>query len=163
MINIDLPGGIFNYRVAGVCIHDGHVLTHKSRAEDVYALPGGRVEIMESSEDALCREMREELGVVIHVERLLWVMKNVYEYQCQYCHELGLYFLMTLDGAAGIYDTSRTMACLDAPELTLQWLPLANLSSFTLLPPPLVQRLSDLPATPQHILDDRTAPRLPSG
>ena len=158
MINIDLPGGTFNYRVAGVCIHDGHVLTHKSRAEDFSALPGGRVEIMESSEDALHREMREELGIDIRVERLLWVMENLYEYQGHYGHELGLYYLMTLDGAAEFYDISRTFRCLDAPDLTLQWLPLAGLSSVELLPPMLAKRLSDLPPTPQHILDVRFVP-----
>lgn len=163
MINIDLPGGIFNYRAGGVCIHDGYVLTHKNVAEDYYALPGGRVEIMESSAAALRREMREELGVDVQVERLLWVIESLYADEGIFEHVLGLYYLMTLDGEAGIYDTSRTIRCLDAPELTLQWLPLAGLSSVRLLPPLLVNRLTNLPPTPQHILDDRTAPRPPSG
>ncbi len=163
MIDFDLSGGHFTYRVAGVCLHDGCVLTHKNQAEDFYALPGGRVEILEFSEAALCREMREELGVDIRIERLLWVIENVFTYEGRSCHELGLYYLMSLDlrsrdDAPGIYDTSRSMRCLDEPDLTLQWLTLADLSSFKLLPTPLSHRLTELPASPQHIMhEDHTS------
>lgn len=154
MISFGVSGARFTYRVAGVCIHDGHVLTHKSDMDDFYALPGGRVEIMESSEDALRREMREELGVGIRIERLLWIIENLFTYEGHASHELGLYYLMSLDGADSFYDKSKAIRCLDAPHLTLQWLPLAELRSFKVLPTLLTSRLFDLPSTPQRILHE---------
>ncbi len=154
MISVSLSGGHFNYRVAGVCIHDGYVLTHKNQFEDLYALPGGRVEILESSEAALRREMREELGVDIRVERLLWVIENLYSYQGSLGHELGLYYLMSLEGPRGIYDRTHPMRCLDAPELTLQWLPMAGLPGVKLLPALLTPLLRELPASPRHMLHE---------
>lgn len=154
MISFDVSGARFTYRVAGVCIHNGYVLTHKSEMDDFYALPGGRVEILEFSEDALRREMREELGVEIHLERLLWIIENLFIYEGRQRHELGLYYLMSLDGAEGLYDKHKTIRCLDAPHLTLQWLPLSELHDFKLLPTLLTSRLFDLPSTLQRILHE---------
>lgn len=154
MISFDVSGARFTYRVAGVCIHASHVLTHKSDAEDFYALPGGRVELLESSEGALRREMREELGVDIRVERLLWIIENLFTYERHASHELCLYYLMTLDGPDSLHNNDQIIRCLDAPELTFQWLPLAELRSFTLLPTPLTSRLLDLPPTPQRIFHE---------
>ncbi|MDO5504265.1 MAG: (deoxy)nucleoside triphosphate pyrophosphohydrolase [Actinomycetia bacterium] len=60
---------------AAVALKDGHVLacrraTHKS-AGGKWEFPGGKVEPGESPEEALARELREELGVHADVGRLL--------------------------------------------------------------------------------------------
>lgn len=154
MIDFDVSGARFMYRVSGVCIHDDHVLTHKSDLDDFYALPGGRVEILESSEDALCREMREELNAEIHVERLLWVVEYLFTYEGRANHALAFHYLMSFNGSDSLYDTRQIIRCLDAPELTFQWLPLASLSKVKLLPTLLASRLLDLPSTPQRILHE---------
>ena len=36
---------VFNYRVAGIWIENGHVLLHRDVNESQWSLPGGRVEI----------------------------------------------------------------------------------------------------------------------
>jgi ADP-ribose pyrophosphatase YjhB (NUDIX family) len=56
--------------VAGVWLKDDHVLLQGAAGEDFWALPGGRVEIMERAEYALHRELREELALnSVAVER----------------------------------------------------------------------------------------------
>ncbi len=55
---------------AGLLVHAGEVLLcHRSASRrwypDVWDLPGGHIEPGESAEDALVRELREELGIVI--------------------------------------------------------------------------------------------------
>jgi phosphoglycolate phosphatase-like HAD superfamily hydrolase len=53
----------------GALIHDGNgqilmIRTHKWG--DRWGIPGGKIERGESSTDALCREIREETGIVLH-------------------------------------------------------------------------------------------------
>ena len=53
--------------VAGVLERDGRILICQRRADQAHALkwefPGGKIEAGESSEAALVRELREELGI----------------------------------------------------------------------------------------------------
>jgi 8-oxo-dGTP diphosphatase len=53
--------------VAGVLRREGRVLVCRRRADQPHALkwefPGGKVEPMESLDEALSRELREELGI----------------------------------------------------------------------------------------------------
>ena len=58
----------FNYRVVGIVFNKTHVLLHRAEEDNFWALPGGRVELLEPSKDALKREMQEELGVEVRVE-----------------------------------------------------------------------------------------------
>ncbi|MDO4948744.1 MAG: (deoxy)nucleoside triphosphate pyrophosphohydrolase [Bacteroidales bacterium] len=59
---------------AAIFIRDGRVLsTQRGYGEwkDWWEFPGGKIEPGESAEDALKREIREEMGTDIAVERLL--------------------------------------------------------------------------------------------
>ncbi len=95
MISVRIGAGLFNLRAAGVWIDDGHVLLQGDAREDFWALPGGRVELMEPAEVALRRELREELafGEQTEIGRLLWVVQNFFHTPAWgAAHELGLYF-----------------------------------------------------------------------
>src|SRR2546422_9456677 len=64
--------------VSGVLIGDGVVLVERRRADDdadpgLVLLPGGHVEIGESLDQALKREMREELGITVEKITLIRV------------------------------------------------------------------------------------------
>jgi len=66
--------------VGGVILHDSKVLLllRKSPPEaGFWSLPGGRVELMELVEDALVRELKEELGVEVEIESLLCVTNHI--------------------------------------------------------------------------------------
>ncbi len=64
--------------VSGIIISEGKVLVEKRRTDDaadpgLIAIPGGHVEIGESVEDAIVREMREELGIAVKKTRFIGV------------------------------------------------------------------------------------------
>lgn len=85
--------------VVGILLKENKFLVeHRSPNEDVdpdiFCLPGGHVKLNESKEDALKREMREELG--IEVEETKFVCRNFYvasngEIQNAYCYLITKY------------------------------------------------------------------------
>ncbi len=65
----------FNYRVGAICKHDNKILILQNKGEDFWYVPSGRVKMLENSEDALKRELAEEIGVPIKRKRLIWSVK----------------------------------------------------------------------------------------
>lgn len=155
MISVLLGDVRFNYRVGGVCITGGRVLAVCYNGdESVWTLPGGRVETLEISSVALVRELREELGVAVTLDRLLWVVENLFTWEDGHpCHELGLYYAVTLPPHSAWLDTTHDFDGQDgATRLTFRWIPLAALETFPLWPRFLRTQLSQLPAHPEHIV-----------
>ncbi|GAB90160.1 NUDIX hydrolase [Gordonia rhizosphera] len=64
--------------VAGVVIDDyGRILVIKRRDDGTWQIPGGVLELDESIEDGVKREIEEESGIVVRVGRLSGVYKNL--------------------------------------------------------------------------------------
>lgn len=85
--------GRFNYRVAGILIHQNQLLVMTDERSPYYYLPGGRVSMSEVSTEAIKREIKEELEVEVEVSRLLWVVENFFTEQQsgEQFHEIGMY------------------------------------------------------------------------
>ena len=90
--------GRFNYRVAGVLIHENRLLVMTDERSPYYYLPGGRVSMNEESTMAIKREIKEELDVEVEATQLLWIVENFFvEQQSQeQFHEIGMYYLLQL-------------------------------------------------------------------
>ncbi len=93
--------GAFNYRVAAIIRRGDKLLAMREEEIGNWYLPGGRVKLHEPLEDALCREVREELALSARVIRPLWLVENFYRMDTQGekdvpFHELCVYFLVEL-------------------------------------------------------------------
>ena len=86
---------IFSYRVGGLLIHNGKILLQKPKGDD-YAVIGGHVGSMETTEDALKREYREELKAEIETERLLAIGEIFFNWGNMPCHQICLYYKIRL-------------------------------------------------------------------
>lgn len=66
---------ILNASAAFVVNDAGEILClrRKDRMDEVWGLPGGMMEVGESAEEAMRREVREETGLEVNVERFLGV------------------------------------------------------------------------------------------
>jgi 8-oxo-dGTP pyrophosphatase MutT (NUDIX family) len=152
---LDLGQPHFGHRVAGVCLKDGRVLLHRSEMDDFWSLPGGHIQLFESSGEALRREMREELGIEIRVGRLLWVVESFFRYQGERQHELGLYCLMHLPPDSPFHQHEGPFSGdEEGLHLELRWFPCDAdlLARLPVLPIFLQQALTSIPDAPQHII-----------
>jgi ADP-ribose pyrophosphatase YjhB (NUDIX family) len=148
----------FTYRVGGILIHHEHVLCETTSKEDFWSLPGGRAELGESASVTLLREMQEELGVVMKIERLLYVVENFFTDPNDAWHELGLYFLMTAPANSYLYRSLETIMRVDevGNHLRFDWLPIAQLEAFALYPPLFQKALQEIPEHTVHIEEHRS-------
>lgn len=88
----------FNYRVCAMMIADGKILAMQDERSPYYYLPGGRVKIGETAENAVIREVQEELGITPKIIRPLWLNQAFFteEIDNLHYHELCIYFLMDI-------------------------------------------------------------------
>ena len=96
IVSFGAGGRTFNFRAAAVIIDSSRILLHRADYEDFWSLPGGRVEMLEDSREALRREMLEELGEEVQIGRLVWVGENFFEFLGLDFHEMGMYFEVSL-------------------------------------------------------------------
>ena len=54
----------FNYRVCAIILNDGKILAMHDERSPYFYLPGGRVKLGETAEDAVIRELKEELNII---------------------------------------------------------------------------------------------------
>ena len=144
----------FHYRVGAVVIRDRHVLLMKAGSEDFWFVPGGRIEMGETAERALEREVREELGVAGQVGRLLWTNENFFRMKETLMHEVGLYFEVSLAKDAHRDLTARiTGSEGDGASFECAWHPLDSLRRIQVVPRFLVRGLARLPDVPEHVVE----------
>jgi ADP-ribose pyrophosphatase YjhB (NUDIX family) len=153
MIEFRAATGRFALRVAGVALHHERVLLCQLVGEGYWFLPGGRANLLETTEAALKREMQEELATPIHVGRLLWIVENFFqEHYAEPHHELGFYYLMRFPPRSPLYRMAEPFRCKDeADKVVVQWHSLSALPTLPLYPVFLRQGLVSLPAGIKHV------------
>lgn len=71
-------GGILNIRVGAIIMKDGKLLmVGNERADYLYSV-GGRIKFGETAEEAIVREVLEETGVKMEIDRLGFVQENYF-------------------------------------------------------------------------------------
>jgi ADP-ribose pyrophosphatase YjhB (NUDIX family) len=161
MVSFASDGTRFHYCVDGVCIHQEHVLLCRAGQSDYWFTPGGRVELGETSQQALSREMQEELGEDVAVGRLLWIVENLFLMGAEPTHELALMYAITLPPTSPFLDLAHERVTMDAgTTLTLRWFPLATLAEVELRPAFLRSAFQQLPEQTTHVVCDERGDRV---
>lgn len=144
----------FNYRVAAVFIHDGHALLHRGMTTGgFWTLPGGRPELYEPSQHAIVREMQEEMGLLIEIQRLLWVVENFFVYEGEQAHELSFFYLTKFSEDSGYEDVNKEFTGFEGDiPIVFRWFPVDKLAELPLYPSFLRTSLTKLPDHPVHLI-----------
>lgn len=136
-VTFKTPEGRFNYRVCAILLHNGKLLAMHDEVSPYYYLPGGRVLLHETAEEAIVRELREELDIKAAIVRPLWLCQSFFteDVKQERFHELCLYFLMDASHT-GLFDRGERFILHEGSKHTLrfEWLPLERLKDEYLYP-----------------------------
>lgn len=88
----------FNFRVCAMIINNDKILAMHDDRSPYYYLPGGRVKMGETADEAVIREVKEELGITLKIIRPLWLNQSFFKEEVDNLnyHELCIYFLMDI-------------------------------------------------------------------
>ena len=146
-ISFNVEGGKFNYRVCAVIISDDRLLAMHDDRSPYYYLPGGRVALGERAEDAVIREVREELGVTPEIVRPLWLNQAFFTEDVDGIryHELCIYFLMDISNT-DLLERGDAFTLTEGKHThTFEWLAFDRLKDEYFYPIFLKKQIFDLP------------------
>ncbi|OGD32284.1 hypothetical protein A3C91_00820 [Candidatus Azambacteria bacterium RIFCSPHIGHO2_02_FULL_52_12] len=115
-----------------VIVRDGALLLCKQKTKKYYFLPGGHVEFGESSENALKREIKEELGASVSSLKLIGIVENRFGVGKGKRHEINFVYSARL-GAANVKSVED--------HIEFFWKDIRSLVKENLKPPPLKKKL----------------------
>ncbi|MCP5455387.1 MAG: NUDIX domain-containing protein [Thermotogae bacterium] len=143
----------FNCRAVGIILKNNKVLVHREINEkNFWTLPGGRVEFLESSEDALKREMAEELSEQVIGSELIFIEENFFERRNNKFYQLGIYYKTEFDKESSIYNLdSFTIKDDTQREIFFKWIDIEDLENEPLFPEFLRRELKNITYEPKHI------------
>lgn len=87
-INVKIAGIDFVCRSCAVVVNDDKILFQKRKNDKYWALPGGKIEVLETTKDAVRRELQEELDIKdISVGDVVSVTENFFEWDGNRVHQ----------------------------------------------------------------------------
>ena len=152
--------GAFNYRAAAIIVHDGHILVLQDEGIPHDYLPGGRVHLGEPAEDALARELREELDIAPPPHRLVFMAESFFTISDVRYHEIALYYLM--DAPEELLSRGESFTRVEGSEVHhFRWVRFEELRNMSFFPVFLKERIFSLPDTPEFLsMDSDRSPSL---
>lgn len=137
----------FNYRVCAMIISENRILAMRDERSPYFYLPGGRVKIGETAEQAVVREIWEELGVTLKIARPLWLNQAFFTEDVDgiHYHELCIYFLMDISNT-DLSERSSSFTLTEGKHThTFEWLEFDRLKDEYFYPIFLKNEIFDLP------------------
>ena len=117
--------GVINIRVGAIITKDNHVLMVRNNRDNFFYSVGGRIQFGETAEQAVKREVREELGFEMEIDRLGFICEAYFygtigDKQERLIYEPAFYFYMIVPDDFEL--ESKTFLEDGSPEY-LEWVP----------------------------------------
>lgn len=119
----------FNYRVCAIIIDNGRILVMGDKSLPYFYLPGGRVKMGETAEEAVLRECSEELDAKPEIIRPLWLNQAFFTEDVKNIrfHELCVYFLMDISKTDILLRGNEFSVSENGRKHEYKWLPFEKL------------------------------------
>ncbi len=136
----------FGVRVSALIIQEGKIYLAKSPKEEYYTI-GGAIHFGELTEEAVQREVREEIGIEVIVEKLAFVVENHFTLEGKDFHQIEFQYLVTplSEPNHQMKESGQVRDC--------QWVSLDDLESINLNPAFLKQALTKLEGPVRHVIN----------
>ena len=145
--------GRFNYRVSAVILRDDCLLTVKDNLYSYSYLPGGRVKMGETTENAMAREIQEELQAKLKVVRPLWFCEDFFveEDTQERFHEICVYYLVDGSGLP-----EGDFAYTEGERINrFNWTKIEDVKNMRLYPVFIGKRIAALPEHTEMIIEGK--------
>ena len=134
---------VFGVRATALILQKGKLLVTKDKGK--YYTIGGAIQVNEKTEDAVVREVKEELGVKAQAGELAFVVENRFEQAGVHFHNIEFHYFVDLLERAPL-----TMQE-DAKRLPCRWIALNQLHTVPLKPTFLKTALPEWNGQLRHI------------
>ena len=116
---------VLNLRVGAIITRGNQVLMVKNSRDEYYYSVGGRIQVGETSEQAVLREVAEELGVPLEIDRLGFIHENYFygtlgDERRRQIYEVCFFYYMKVP--EGFAPRCRSVTA-DGLSETVEWLP----------------------------------------
>ncbi|MDE7182459.1 MAG: NUDIX domain-containing protein [Clostridia bacterium] len=147
--------GIFSVRVRAIIINDGRLLAMHDDVSPYYYLIGGKVEINETCEAAILREVYEELDICAQIVRPVFFAQNFYtdDLDKQKYHEICLYYLLDISKTDLLSRGDKFVMHEGKHTLSFEWLEINELKDKYLYPLFIKTEVQNLPDNLKFILE----------
>ncbi len=126
-----VDGMKLNVRSGIIIIKDNKILLHKNDNKDNYCLPGGGVKFLESSEEAVIREIKEETNLDIKVDEFVTTIESLFEKDGIKFHEI--YFIYKGSFIKDI-DTNKIIKNVEGKPIKYGFVDLDKIEDYYILP-----------------------------
>lgn len=142
----------FGLRTVGIALQNGNILIQREKGGSEYALPGGTVKLGETTEETLIREFKEETGVDITINRLIWTEENFWSYKGKKQQGVAFYYLIEIPDNNEIPDSGEFISQKDNCNVMLGWVPVENLNNLTVYPEFIKREINNIGANIKHFI-----------
>lgn len=133
-INVRIDNYIFNSRAVGIIIDNNRILFQKKVNDKYWALPGGKIKVFETGEDAIKRELMEELGIdECSVVRMHSISENFFEFSGDKYHQYIFSYIVNISKDSYIYEND-VFNSKEEKDLIYRWFNLDMLDSSLIKP-----------------------------
>lgn len=152
-LSVVLENQKLNIRACAIIIHQNKLLVHKNKNEDFCALVGGRVQVGESSEHTIKREILEEMGKKIEITGYITTIENFFDDKKYPYHEIMFVYKAEFEEEEdkNLLTTIKNVEGED--ELSYEWVDIDKLEEVRLNPICLREMIKNNNFLP-HIIDE---------
>ena len=156
-ITFKTDGARFNLRAAAVIMNENRVLAMSDERSPYFYLPGGKIALGETAEEAALRELREELGIEAKVVRPLYIAQSFFteEGSGESFHEICFYILIDCSDTDLISRGDSFIIKERHHTLEFKWLDVADLENEYFYPTFLRERMKKLSEGVEMITERR--------
>lgn len=120
-LQYEICGVVVNCRAVAIIMNNNKILFQKRKQDEFWALPGGKIAVLEKGKETVKRELSEEIGVDVEVSELLDVEENFFNFNGKDFHEFIFMYLTSLNDNTRLEKINEFNGVEEKKNLVFKW------------------------------------------